>query len=52
MKFPYAKKKLAMEITPDGVVDETFWSLGLSTSPVLEYKIIIPPAKGTYKGQY
>jgi hypothetical protein len=48
----YLCKKLSMEITPDGVVDETFWSLGLSTSPVLEYKIIIPPAKGTYKGQY
>jgi hypothetical protein len=42
-------QKLAVEITPDGALDESFWSLGRSTSLVLEYKIIIPPAKETYK---
>lgn len=38
-------QKLAVEITSDSVVDETFRCLGLSTSLVLEYNIIIPPAE-------
>jgi hypothetical protein len=37
-------QKFAVEITSDGVVDEPFRSLGLSTCLVLEYHIIIPPA--------
>lgn len=38
-------QKLTVEITSDSVVDETFRCLGLSTSLVLEYNIIIPPAE-------
>jgi hypothetical protein len=45
-------QKLAVEIITDGVVDESIWSLGLSTSLVLEYKIIISPAKEIYEEQY
>jgi hypothetical protein len=37
-------QKLAVEITPDGVIDEPFWGLRLTTSLVLEYNIIIPPS--------
>jgi hypothetical protein len=44
-------QKLAVEITSDGIIDEPFWCLGLSTSLVLEYNIIIPPVKDTYKEQ-
>jgi len=40
-------KKFAVEITSDGVIDEPFWSLGLSTCLVLEYHIIIPPTNHT-----
>ena len=40
-------KKFAVEITSDGVIDEPFWSLGLSTCLVLEYHIIIPPSNHT-----
>lgn len=41
--FQLPMQKLAVEITYDGVVDEPFRCLGLSTSLVLEYNIIIPP---------
>jgi hypothetical protein len=40
-------QKFAMEITSDGVVDEPFRSLDLSACLILEYHIIIPPAKHT-----
>jgi hypothetical protein len=38
-----------VEFAPHGVVDEPFGSLGLSMILVLDYKIIIPSAKETYK---
>jgi hypothetical protein len=40
-------QKFAVEITSDGVIDEPFWSLGLSTCLVLEHHIIIPPTNHT-----
>ena len=46
--FPVPMQKLAMKTTPDGVIDEPFWTLGFSTSLVLEYNIIIPLAKEPY----
>jgi hypothetical protein len=41
-----------VEITPGGVIDELFWCLGLPTILVLEYNIIILPAKETWKEQF
>jgi hypothetical protein len=35
-------QKLAVKITPDGVIDEPFWCLCLSSCLVLEYHIVIP----------
>ena len=38
-------QELAVEVTPDGVIDEAFWHLGLATCLILEHNIIIPPIK-------
>jgi hypothetical protein len=40
-------KKFTVEITPDGIVDEPFRCLGLSTCLVLENHIIVPPSLNT-----
>lgn len=42
--FHVLLQKLAMEIIPDGVIDETLGSLCFATSLVLKNNIVIPPA--------
>lgn len=37
-------KELAMEIVPDGIIDETLESLRFTTGLVLKYDVIVPSA--------